>query len=152
VGPERLVLNALSFDEHLRLPEGGEDLSIRDFESELPDDLLNAVSLAVHPDLPLRARYCHRPTQNLCKSGDIHLFSALSVPKHLICAFRMTQHRLFERRFWWPSRWSLAQFLAVCFSTVVHNPHDLTVAIDRTPSWVTWCADSRKPSCESAEY
>jgi hypothetical protein len=33
--------------------------------TKLPDDLLNAVSLALHPDLPLRSRYCHTLTQNL---------------------------------------------------------------------------------------
>jgi hypothetical protein len=32
---------------------------------KLPDDLLNAVSLALHPDLPSRSRYCHTLTQNL---------------------------------------------------------------------------------------
>ena len=30
-----------------------------------PDDLLNTVSLAFHPDLPLESRYCHILTQNL---------------------------------------------------------------------------------------
>jgi hypothetical protein len=51
VRPERVVLNAPSFDQHLRLPECVEDLSIKDFVSELPVEAL-AVSV-----LPGAARF-----------------------------------------------------------------------------------------------
>jgi hypothetical protein len=65
VGPERVVVGTPSFDDHLRLTEDGEDLSTKDFVSELRDDPLNTVSLASHPDLPLRSGYWHTLTQNL---------------------------------------------------------------------------------------
>ena len=52
MGPERVVLSAPSFDDRLRLTEGGEDASIKDFVPEIPDDLLNTAALALQPDLP----------------------------------------------------------------------------------------------------
>jgi hypothetical protein len=65
VGREHVVLNAPLFDEHLSLLEGREDLSIETFLCELPDDLLNALSLTLQRDIALRPRYCHWLAQNL---------------------------------------------------------------------------------------
>ena len=47
--PERVVLNAPSFDEHLSLPEAVEDLSIKDLVSELP---VEALAVPILPGAP----------------------------------------------------------------------------------------------------
>jgi len=49
VRPERVVLNAPLFDQHLSLPEGVEDLSIKDFVSELA---VEAFAIPVLPGAP----------------------------------------------------------------------------------------------------
>ncbi len=47
--PERVVLNAPSFAEHLSLPEGVEDLPVKDFVSKLA---VEAFAVPVLPGAP----------------------------------------------------------------------------------------------------
>ena len=49
MGSERVVLNAPSFDDHLGLPDGVEDLSIKDFVSEFS---VEAFAVPIFPRAP----------------------------------------------------------------------------------------------------
>ena len=49
MGSERGVLTASSFDDHLGLPDGVEDLSIKEFVSEFP---IEALAVSIFPRAP----------------------------------------------------------------------------------------------------